>query len=273
MAELNSESLNGGVSESAATNYGWWKNNEEYSASDAIIDFSIRMQLSDLEVPIVPFHLRNRISINAEGLGISTEHCANPMDVYRMPYRNSVPHIANQTPYDFMVLAHAGHGLNSYAVGLAARLGNITIFQQSHWGGVYANPEHQKVELNAQIQVWNEMCEFLADIEMTSDEEYAVMFSPMRSIAVLLRREWRSPWETEPEARQLNNWQIALDLAKKADDAQKCIDWFEGRPSSSDSSKDFIEEIATEYLYRLVYSDVKMFDLVKAKSAAVDKSW
>ncbi|NBU32265.1 MAG: hypothetical protein EBS36_03735 [Actinobacteria bacterium] len=251
-------------------NYGWRKQTENYTSTDAIIDFGLQLQQCGLQMPIVPAHLRQRVLANTKWFGISTEHCANPMDTYLMPGRSWVPQIAELTPYDFMVFAHAGHGLNSYAMGLVARIGCFTIFQQSNWGGVYQNPELQRERLAAQIEVWNEMSEFLANIKTASEYEYLISFSPFRGVANISRRRWQSPWtlETSDESTLEKNrdWEIDIDLTRDSVDAQRCLDWLAGKPDHKYTRDMFIQEIGREYLYRLTVANAKVLALVQDRA-------
>jgi hypothetical protein len=56
---------------------------------------------------------------------------------------------------DSLVLAHAGHGSNSYAISYYLVLGNVRILLQLAWGGAYMNPE----ETTARIRSVFEMLE------------------------------------------------------------------------------------------------------------------
>jgi len=256
-----------GASNLPLPNYGWQKNKNGCTATDAIIDFGLRMQVNNVHVPRIPSHLRDRVLANSKRLGISTESCADPMDTYLMPGRYWAPLIAEQTPYDFMVFAHAGHGINSYAMGLVARLGNITVFQQSHWGGAYQNSTRQVEELNAHVGVWNEMSDFLETIETVSEYEYLISFSPLRKVASILRRRWQSPWILETDSEPLSEldreWEIDVDLIGNSIDAQTCLDWLAGKPDETYTRDLFIQEIGREYLYRLIVANEKMYASVK----------
>jgi hypothetical protein len=270
MPEFNGTNGKANVTNLPLPNYGWQKNMNGRTATDVIIDFGLRMQANEVQMPRVPSHLRDRVLANSKRLGISTESCADPMDTYRMSYIDWVPSITEQTPYDFMVFAHAGHGINSYAMGLIARLGNITVFQQSHWGGAYQNPIRQVEELNAHLGVWNEMSDFLAAIETTSEYEYLISFSPMRKIASILRRHWQSPWILESDATPLSEqdrkWEVDIDLMRNTSDAQVCLDWLAGKPDYNYTRDLFIQEIGREYLYRLIVANEKMYASVKNRA-------
>jgi len=270
MPENASENSGSETESLSIPNFGWRKNKDGRTSSDVIIDFGLRMRANNVLMPRVPAHLRGRVLANAKWLGISTEFCANPMDTYRMPRRSWVPPIVDKTPYDFMVFAHAGHGISSYAMGFIARLGNITVFQQSHWGGAYQNPEVQVAELNAHIGVWNEMSDFLENIETTSEYEYLITFSPLRSVASILRRRWQSPWiletDVEPMSEQERKWEIDIDLINYSYDAQRCLDWLSGKPDDQYTRDSFIQEIGREYLYRLILANGGMLNAVKKRA-------
>jgi len=259
-----------GASNLPLPNYGWQKNKNGRTATDVIIDFGLRMQVNNVLTPRIPSHLRDRVLANSKRLGISTESCADPRDTYLMPYWDWVPPIAEQTPYDFMLFAHDGHGINSFAMGLVARLGNITIFQQSHWGGVYQDADRQVAELNAHLEVWNEMSDFLAAIETVGEYEYAILFSPFRKVASIVRRRWQSPWILETDAKPLSaqnrKWEIDVDLIRNSTDAQTCLDWLAGKPDETYTRDQFIQEIGREYLYRLIATNEKMSSLVRGRA-------
>lgn len=270
MSEINRANGKGDGTNLTIPNFGWQKNRAGRTSTDVIIDTGLRMKTNNVQMPIVPSHLRDRLLGNSKWFGISTEFCADPMDTYRMPLRKWVPPIVEKTPYDFMVFAHAGHGINSYAMGLVARLGNITVFQQSHWGGAYMNPVRQVEELNAHLGVWNEMSDFLASIETTSEYEYLITFSPLRGTANILRRRWQSPWILETDSEPLSEldreWEIDVDLIGNSTDAQTCLDWLAGKPDDSYHRDLFIQEIGREYLYRLIVANEKMLNSVKCRA-------
>jgi hypothetical protein len=67
---------------------------------------------------------------------------------------------------DFFVLAHVGRGVNSYGLGIVARLGGLLIDQQVGWGGAYMDEDETTQNVNAAIEAWNALMpemEALAD--------------------------------------------------------------------------------------------------------------
>ena len=46
-------------------------------------------------------------------------------------------------------LAHAGHGINSYGLNLVTSAGPVAVYVQHGYGGGYANPVHDLIDINA----------------------------------------------------------------------------------------------------------------------------
>jgi len=60
-----------------------------------------------------------------------------PATLIASPYNLDAYLRETNAPPDYAVLAHAGHGINSYAIHCFLVVGRLRIFLQLTWGGVY----------------------------------------------------------------------------------------------------------------------------------------
>lgn len=79
---------------------------------------------------------------------------------------------------DFFLFAHRGHGVNSHAVGLVARIGALVIDQQELWGGGYLDSAESTAKVNRATTVWNEQLPSL--LETRADAEPSTGYVHLR---------------------------------------------------------------------------------------------
>jgi hypothetical protein len=99
---------------------------------------------SGLELPPIPPSLEARFSKRAEW-------CFASRSVRRSPY--CFPEYVEQAivrpPKDYVLVAHAGHGVNSYALHYFLLLRPLMLFVQVPWGGVYEDRAVATADANA----------------------------------------------------------------------------------------------------------------------------
>lgn len=131
-----------------------------------------------LEVPVITERDRNEMTQFSEWHW-ATQPFPEPMQDYMLT--ETVEYLKGPI-HDQYSICHAGHGVNSYALNFRFALGDLVIFAQSSWGGVYDD----KAQADAQ---WDELVQRLSSIMLKASVEgfdsayvrkYLIVYSPFR---------------------------------------------------------------------------------------------
>ena len=95
-----------------------------------VADATALFRTEGLELPFVPPELARRFRQR-------DRWCFASRQVRVSPYK--FEHYVDETDAvsDYVLIAHAGHGVNSYAIHYYLVHGLLRLFLQIHWGGVY----------------------------------------------------------------------------------------------------------------------------------------
>jgi hypothetical protein len=93
------------------------------------------------------------------------EWCFSSRAVRRWPYELAwyVENAEKPSTKDYVLLAHAGHGINSYAIHYYLVRGNLHLFLQVGWGGAYMDRNEATAEVNRCFTLAHHLVEALAD--------------------------------------------------------------------------------------------------------------
>jgi hypothetical protein len=89
-----------------------------------------------LNLPPIPETLRPDFKKRAEWCFAS-----RPVDISPYLFQNYVKQAQSGRISDYVLLAHAGHGINSYAIHYYLVNGPVRVFLQLAWGGVYTDKQ------------------------------------------------------------------------------------------------------------------------------------
>jgi len=97
---------------------------------NGVADATALFRTEGLELPFVPPELARRFRQR-------DRWCFASRQVRVSPYK--FEHYVDETDAvsDYVLIAHAGHGVNSYAIHYYLVHGLLRLFLQIHWGGVY----------------------------------------------------------------------------------------------------------------------------------------
>jgi len=113
---------------------------------------------------------------------------------------------------DYVVLAHSGHGLNSYAIQYYVVLGFLRMFLHLGWGGVYSNAEADSARIRS--------CFSLAD-EIVKDVESSDASHIPEPMSIVCSTFYGSHWSALGEMHRGKDWD-RIDPAKVLEEA---LDW------------------------------------------------
>ena len=101
------------------------------------------LKTAGLIMPPVPQELKPRLRER-------TEWCYSTRVLKVWPYNINeyVNEALNGRPRNYLVLAHAGHGVNSYAMHYFLVRRTLQLFLQVGWGGVYMNAREATTQVN-----------------------------------------------------------------------------------------------------------------------------
>jgi hypothetical protein len=80
---------------------------------------------------------------------------------------------ANDINGDFFVFAHRGQGINSFGLGLVARVGSLLIDPQIGWGGGDMNAKDATASVNASVAAWNQSLPSVPELPTRSGDPEA----------------------------------------------------------------------------------------------------
>lgn len=173
---------------------------------EAFADYAVEMRDANFLVPALPNVDRNELTIHSNGWLFTSDIRLHSMAPYMLEPFGGIPF--GDIKEDFIVFGHNGHGINSFAVGLIGRIGNLIIAQQEPYGGVYMDNEARLRVVNAQTELWNELVEEGADSLRHSSTTYMVLFSSMRNLAMILVQDRH---EVASSYQPLNGWRVLCD--------------------------------------------------------------
>jgi len=156
----------------------------------ALADLARELTQASLLKPITPRSLIPELRTSVDGWAWSTDSDLDSMGVYSIFGEAGPPQLEvclADNRGDSWMFGHRGHGINSYGIGLVARVGPLFIAHQSGWGGAYMGPEDTD-QVDAATQSWNATLESLEGCH-DDDLEVAVLFSNYRAYAMLLVRD------------------------------------------------------------------------------------
>ncbi len=140
---------------------------------------------------VIPLHdLKEQFS--KEGLpfpNTPTEMCDNLQEVAPWIYstRSDIPNpyqiswfleeVGTQPIADYVVLAHAGHGMNSYAMHYYLVRGNLALFLQIAWGGVYTDNDKAVKEMATAYLQAEQLTRKIETAQLNRNERLVVVLS------------------------------------------------------------------------------------------------
>ena len=125
------------------------------------LDMTNSLHEAGLVAPIIPYKLRGGVEGSNWHWTINCDF--GPMAAYML----NAPHLGGdgsdpgpdmldrylEPKWDYWMLAHAGHGLNSFGLGILAKFRNFFFSQQVGYGGVYM--EHPQFNVNRTHTAYN----------------------------------------------------------------------------------------------------------------------
>ena len=111
--------------------------------SSAIDKARARFEQVGLDLPPIPEELRKTFKERKAW-------CFSSRPVKMWPYRfdDYVEEAHSKRPSDYVLVAHAGHGVNSYAIHYYLVRGPLNLFLQLAWGGIYEDQRKTTAAVN-----------------------------------------------------------------------------------------------------------------------------
>lgn len=139
---------------------------------------------------------------------------------------NGAPHCKGPNIYEFLgdfeMFGVAGHGINSYGLGHAVQIKNLTIFQQVSFGGVYNDDEESLHNWGWLMALYSQFIEAV-EPKLSADAEYRwlVEYSEFRNVATLSRRPNEYLFVSDIDKynqvkavdHEINNWEKICTLS------------------------------------------------------------
>lgn len=137
-------------------------------------------QEAGLAFPTIPNEFASRLTEKGNWL-FSTRH----IDVSPYDLRSFVEEVETNGVEDYAILAHSGHGVNSYAIQYYLVRGFLRMFLLLGWGGVYMDRQ----ESTAQVRD----CFSLAD-EIVAAAPFTKRLQPGRTLTIVATDFYGSYW-------------------------------------------------------------------------------
>lgn len=159
---------------------------------------------SGLPFPTVPVHLADRLRRRGEWW-FDTEYDDAP------PYAldDHVHHFVDGPGEDSALVAHAGHGANSWAIHYYVVAGSVGVFIQSSWGGAYTTEDDDRRERDTLAARFAGVDEILA----TADEVGDRLLGDHRRLAVVVSDLGTSRWAVIEPGVEIDWHDVADPLA------------------------------------------------------------
>jgi hypothetical protein len=100
-------------------------------------------QEAGLAFPEIPDEIAARLKKRKEWLFSTREVEVSPYSL-----QDYVREVERTPVEDYVILAHSGHGVNSYAIQYYLVRGALQMFLHLGWGGVYSNPERDALKIH-----------------------------------------------------------------------------------------------------------------------------
>ena len=220
--------------ESKATERAEAKRQRDLAAHpvDAVAD--IEATFGHHRLPLWPIPDRFRPGLRRPDDWLWTTRAIDPMEMYlfrRYPAEATDPSIA-----DYLAISHAGHGVNSYALSYHLVMGPLGLFAQVLWGGVYADDEMARANLERQATLMRELIPLAEDAsnEWDGRRRLIVAESAFRGIAICtwvdLEPALGIPGDVDQDEA---SWSIGDQLGRRdaEDPLAEAIRELGGRPS------------------------------------------
>ena len=171
------------------------------------------MRDADVLVPNLPNINHDELTLHSNGWLFTSDIRINSMAPYMLDAAGGI-HFG-KIENDFIAFGYNGHGINSYAIGLVGRIGNLVIAQQHGFGGAFGRREEKLQTVNAQTALWNELVSKGPARLLKSNNEYMIVYSEMRGHAKILIRDFDSD---DSFSHPLAGWRILCDPLRNRSD-------------------------------------------------------
>lgn len=189
----------------------------------ALADMTRTLAGASLARPMVPPNLIPHLRKNRDGWAWSTDPHINSWAVYSIfgeAASSPLEQCLDPGQSDFWMFGHRGYGMNSYGIGVVARVGPLFIAHQHGWGGIYMS-ERAGDFVDAATQSWNETLTSLGSADL-GQLRVAVLYSSYRQYAMLwVKDEARGQGTTHKDvtpgwsvlwSRETNTFENLFDL-------------------------------------------------------------
>ncbi len=156
----------------------------------AATDLEQTLSKWNLVVPEIPAGLVVHLRITRLGWAWGTADEVQPLSAYMLDQLDLVQMLDISTS-DFWMLAHRGHGSNSYGGGVLAKVGPLFVSQQSAYGGVYMDSDYTRAQFNEANEIWNRTSRLIDGID--GPTRLAILWSDYRGYAVILSNDRSIP--------------------------------------------------------------------------------
>lgn len=107
-----------------------------------------QFERAGLGVPPAPAGLRSAVRRHEDWL-FDSRDTTQQFSMYAL--HEWVREATSRPVGNYVALGHAGHGLNSYAIHYYLVCGQLALFTQTHWGGVYQDPDESTARVAATL--------------------------------------------------------------------------------------------------------------------------
>ena len=111
--------------------------------NEQISDLASAFLEQQLPIPILPGEIAQRIRRVAPWMWTSRESWTSPYDLSAW-----LSEVLKHPTEDYVMIGHAGHGMNSYALHYYLVYGPLAVFAQFHWGGAYTDQSRTVLSLS-----------------------------------------------------------------------------------------------------------------------------
>ena len=159
-------------------------------------DLLATFQSAGLPVPPIPQHLAGAVRRIDDWLWATQS--LERMDMYTLKCVES----AYDSSDDLLAVSHGGHGVNSYFLTYGLVLGQLAVFVQAPWGGVYSVEADDVADMRAQFEQLAPLVAAAEEIRGRWDwrSRLVVVDSPVRGVrsAEWLDLQDESTWRDYP---------------------------------------------------------------------------
>jgi hypothetical protein len=109
-----------------------------------------------LDLPPIPEELRRNFKERDRWCFSS-----RPVKIWPYLFRDYVKEAESKRVSDYVLLAHAGHGVNSYAIHYYVVRGSLRLFLQLAWGGIYEDQRETTMAVNECFKLTGRLLELV----------------------------------------------------------------------------------------------------------------